>query len=104
MARSGAIRVKREGDKGHLLALIRHPQETGLRIDKQTGRKIPAHFVQTVEIKVNGTPIVTGQLGTGISKNPYIGITLHRVRAGDRVELSWRDNRGESGTIETTVK
>lgn len=104
MAGKGKMRVKREGDKGHLLALIRHPQETGLRIDKQTGRKIPAHFVQTVEITVNGSPIVTGQLGTAISENPYIGVTLRHVRAGDLVELYWRDNRGESGTIKTTVK
>jgi sulfur-oxidizing protein SoxZ len=104
VARKGSIRIKREGDKVRILALVRHPMETGLRVRQDTGEKIPAHFIQTLEIRVNGTPMVTAQLGTAISKNPLFGITVRKIKAGDHVELLWQDNMGESGTIETTAK
>jgi len=99
----GTIRVKRDGDKGQLLALIRHPMETGLRVDEETGRTIPAHFIQTIELTINGNRALSGQLGTAISQNPYLGLSIRKISPGDVVKLSWRDNKGITGTLGTTV-
>jgi len=100
----GMIRVKRDGAKGQLLALIRHPMETGFRVNEETGRTIPAHFIQVVELTINGNRALLGQLGTAISQNPYLGLSIRHVSPGDVVKLSWRDNKGKSGTLETTVE
>ena len=49
MAKSSIkIRAKTKDDVTTVKALMSHPMETGLRKDKKTGEKIPAHFLQEV--------------------------------------------------------
>ena len=72
MANSIKVRAKAKGDTVTVKALIKHPMETGLRKDKKTGKVIPAHFIQEVVCKHNGTVVNTGYWGTGVSKDPYM--------------------------------
>ena len=46
MAKSIKVRAKVKDGITVVKALITHPMETGLRKDKKTGKKIPAHFIQ----------------------------------------------------------
>ena len=48
MAKSIRARASAKGDTTTVKALITHPMETGLRKDKKTGKKVPAHFIQEV--------------------------------------------------------
>ncbi len=52
MAKS-SIKVRAKVKKGEakVKCLISHPMETGLRKDKKTGKLIPAHFIQEVELR-----------------------------------------------------
>jgi sulfur-oxidizing protein SoxZ len=104
MANSIRIRAKAKGEDTTVKALITHPMETGLRKDKKTGEKIPAHFIQEVTCKHNGNTAVTALWGPAVSKNPYLSFTIGGTKAGDTIELSWLDNQGKKDSATTTVK
>lgn len=104
MARLTKMKIKQVGDKHQVLVLVNHPMETGRRKDSKTGELIPAHFIQTMEFMHNGKAVAEAVMGSGVSKNPLIGIELKGAKAGDKVAVSWKDNKGESGTAETAVK
>jgi len=45
---------------------------------------------------------VTGLWGPAVSKNPYVAFDLNGGKAGDTIEMSWVDNKGEKDSL--TVK
>ena len=98
------IRAKQlKGEKVvQVKAIITHPMHTGQGKD-DLGKLIPSHFIQLVKIKHNDTPVVEMQLGTGVSKNPYLTFYLNDLQLGDRVTLEWSDNQGKLGQKETKV-
>ena len=104
MADSIRIRAQAKGGETTVKALITHPMETGLRKDKKTGEKIPAHFIQEVTCKHNGATVMTAHWGAAVSKNPYVSFELASAKAGDNIELSWTDNKGEKDSASTQVK
>mgnify|MGYP001812015149 FL=1 len=104
MAKSIRVRAKAKGDTTTVKALITHPMETGLRKNKKTGEKIPAHFIQEVVCKHNGATVMTAHWGAAVSKNPYVSIMLSGAKAGDAIELSWVDNKGGKDVASTKVK
>lgn len=83
-------------------AIITHPMHTGLGKD-DAGQLIPAHFIQNITIKHLNQPVINMQLGTGISKNPYLTFYLANARLGDVVVVEWQDNLGKSGSANTKV-
>ncbi|MGB5716647.1 MAG: thiosulfate oxidation carrier complex protein SoxZ [Gammaproteobacteria bacterium] len=85
-------------------ALISHPMDTGLVKDKKTGETIPAHFIQEVVCKHKDTTVMTANWGAAISKNPYLSFKFAGAAAGDTVNLSWVDNKGEKDSAEVTIK
>ena len=95
MSKSGGYEV---------MVLAKHPMETGLRKDKKTGEKVPAHYIQTMEFAVNGEMVAQANLGAGVSKYPLIGIAIPNAKSGDKVTVSWVDNKGESDSAEKSVK
>ena len=104
MAKSIRIRAQAKGGETTVKALITHPMETGMRKDKKTGEKIPAHYIQEVSCKHNGANVMTAHWGPAVSKNPYVSFMLANAKAGDSIELSWSDNKGEKDTASTKVK
>ena len=87
-----------------LKALIKHPMETGLRKDKKTGKKIPAHFIQEVKCVHNGDTVMDAYWGGSVSKNPYISFAFTGAKKGEKIAISWTDNTGDSDSIETKIK
>ena len=83
---------------------MNHPMETGLRKDKATGEAIPAHFIQEVVCKAKDAVVMTAAWSGGISKNPYISFKFEGAAAGDPVEITWTDNKGESETATAKIK
>ncbi len=95
------IRAKSEGGVAEVKALISHPMDLP-RKDKTTGQEVPAHFIQEVVAEVNGKPVLTGSWGAGISKNPYLAFKV-KAAPGDKVKVSWKDNKGDSDSAEEKV-
>ncbi len=83
-------------------AIITHPMHTGYG-KNDLGELIPAHFIQLVTIKHNQQPVIEMQLGTGISKNPYLTFHLNQAKLGDQITVVWHDNLGYSEQAKTTV-
>lgn len=82
--------------------LMTHPMETGLRKDPD-GKLVPMHFIQSVIVKVNGKVVVDGQLSQAVSRNPVFTFRVKGGARGDKVEVSWLDNRGETNSTEAAV-
>jgi sulfur-oxidizing protein SoxZ len=102
---STKMKIKKNKAGGHdVMVLAKHPMETGLRKDKKTGEKVPAHFIQTMDFALNGAIVAQANLGPGVSKNPLISISVTGGNAGDTVSVNWTDNKGESGNAEKTIK
>src|SRR5438874_1989126 len=60
-------------------------------------------FIQNVTVKLNGRTVVESQISQGISRNPVFTFRLKGGAKGDRVEVSWIDNHGETNQTETAV-
>lgn len=103
MADSIRIRAKMEGDSADIKALMSHPMETGQRKDPKSGEKVPAHFIQTVTATLNDKAVLNADWGSGVSKNPFLGFKVKGAKAGDKVKVTWTDNKGETGSGEATV-
>ena len=103
MARQTRMRTKTAGGSTEILVLVNHPMETGLRTDRKTKEKIPAHFIQKMTFAVNGKDVAVADLGVAVSKDPLVGIKVKGAKKGDKVKVTWSDNKGESGSAEGTV-
>ncbi len=103
MARQTRIRTKTQDGATEVLVLVSHPMETGQRVDPKTKEKIPAHFIQKMTFTLNGKEVAVADLGVAVSKDPLVGVKLKGAKAGDKVKVTWSDNKGESNTAEATV-
>ena len=88
------IRARMTGPASALLRLrMRHVMENGQRRDT-AGRPIPAWHIREFTLTLNGQPLLSGQFGGGISKDPFLELTLKGVKVGDRLQLDWTDTQG----------
>jgi len=98
------IRAKLKGNVTEVKALMSHEMETGLRKDKKTGQKIPAHFIKEVICEHNGKQILLANWSVAVSKNPYLSFKFKGAKLGDSLKITWNDNKGDSDSAEEAVK
>lgn len=103
MADMMKIRARLKDGVTEVKVLMSHPMETGRRIN-DAGETVPAHFIQLVTATLNGKTVLEAQWGTGISKNPYLTFRVRGANLGDKLAVSWVDNKGAANSIETTVE
>ncbi len=84
-------------------ALMKHPMESGLRKERESGKLVPAHFIQEVICEHNGKVVMSTIWSGGVSANPYLSFKFKGGKAGEKVKLSWKDNKGESDTVEAEI-
>jgi sulfur-oxidizing protein SoxZ len=102
MADPMRIRAQAAGDKATVRVLMSHEMETGQRKDS-AGKTIPAWFIQEVTAALNGKPVLSAQWGPSVSKNPFMQFSVKGAKAGDKISVSWVDNKGDKRTDEATV-
>ncbi|MFA4968748.1 MAG: thiosulfate oxidation carrier complex protein SoxZ [Sulfuritalea sp.] len=102
MADPMKIRAQLKGDVAEIRVLMGHAMETGQRKDA-AGKTIPPHFIQSLTVEVAGKKVVDGQVGTSVSRNPVFGFKVKGAKAGDKVVVSWVDNKGDKRTDEAAV-
>ncbi len=93
-AKDGLVTVK---------ALMSHPMESGRRKDKKTGELIPAHYIEKVTVTSGDKTLITANWTGSVSKNPYLAFK-YKGASGDKLKIDWADNKGETASIEATVK
>ena len=102
MADPMRIRAQASGDKATVRVLMSHDMETGQRKDA-AGKLIPAWYIQEVSAQWNGKTVLNTQWGTSIAKNPFLQFTVKGAKAGDKIAITWVDNRGDRRTDEAVV-
>jgi sulfur-oxidizing protein SoxZ len=102
MADPMRIRAQMSGTSATVRVLMSHEMETGQRKDG-AGKLVPAWHINEVTAAHNGKSVLTAEWGTGVSKNPFLQFSLKGAKAGDKVVVTWKDNRGDSRTDEATV-
>jgi thiosulfate oxidation carrier complex protein SoxZ len=96
------IRASILGADTEVKALMSHDMETGMRKDA-AGALIPAHHITDVSVTHNGRVALTAQFGTAVSRNPFLQLRFKGGVKGDKVGVSWTDNRGVRRSDETTI-
>ena len=102
MADPMKIRAAMSGDKVEVKVLMSHEMETGQRKDSK-GAVIPAHFIQNVTATHNGKVVLTAEWGPAVAKNPFLSFKFSGGKPGDKVSVTWIDNKGDKRTDEATV-
>ena len=102
MADPMRIRAQAQGGNAVVRVLMSHEMETGQRKDA-AGKTIPAWFISEVSATHNGKPVMTAEWGPAIAKNPFLQFTVKGAKAGDKIAVTWKDNKGETRTDEATV-
>jgi sulfur-oxidizing protein SoxZ len=96
------IRAQAQGDKVTVRVLVSHDMESGQR-RAADGKLVPAHFIQTINATCNGKTVMSAQWGTAVSKNPFVQFVFTGAKAGDKIVVSWVDNKGDKRTDEAVI-
>ena len=102
MADPMRIRAQAAGDKATARVLMSHEMETGLRKDA-AGKIVPAWHIQEVTATHNGKLVLSAEWGHSMSKNPFMQFAIKGAKAGDKIAVTWKDNKGDSRTDEAIV-
>lgn len=102
MADPMKARASMKGDVAEIRVLMGHPMETGDRKGSD-GKPIPRHFIQNVTVKVNGKTVVEGNISQAVSRNPVFSFRVKGAKAGDKVEISWLDNKGATNKTDAAI-
>ena len=103
MAKTIKLRAWAIDDQIRIRAVINHPMENGRRKIRKTGKKIPPHFIRELVVSRNGQVLLEAFWGKSVSRNPYLAFEVPG-RKGDRIELLWLDNRGNSDRAHTRAR
>ena len=102
MADPMRIRAQVAGNNATVRVLMNHEMETGLRKDA-AGKLVPAWHITEVTATHNGKPVMTAEWGPAVSKNPFLQFTIKGAKAGDKIGITWKDNKGDTRTDEAVV-
>ncbi len=102
MADPMRIRATMQGDKVLVRVLMSHEMETGQRKDS-SGNLVPAHFIQQVNAIHNGKVVLSAEWGPAVSKNPFLQFQFAGGKPGDKIQVTWTDNKGDKRTDEATI-
>jgi sulfur-oxidizing protein SoxZ len=102
MADPMRIRATVKDGKVDVRVLMSHEMETGQRKDAK-GVLVPAWFIQNVVATHNGRTVLSAQWGPSISKNPFLNFHFTGGKPGEKVAITWTDNRGDKRTDEIAI-
>ena len=96
------IRATVQGDVADVRILMRHPMETGQRKDSK-GDLVAVHFIQNVVVAHNGKTVLDAQWSQAVSRDPFLGLRVKAAKVGDKITVTWTDNKGDKRTDEASV-
>ena len=96
MAGPMKIRATLAGGNTEVRVLMTHPMTTA-----QSGQ--PLHFIQNITVRLNGSAVIEAEVSQAVSRNPVFSFRLKGGAKGDKIEVSWLDNKGETNKIEGAV-
>ena len=100
-ARVAMPALAKAGDIVEIKALIRHPMETGYRVDS-VGRKIPRHIIERFTETYDGVEVFRMDMTQGIAANPFVAFSTRATKTGELV-FRWHDSTGEVFVVRRTL-
>lgn len=101
MADPMRLRATLQGDTADVRILMRHPMETGTR--KTAAGVVPLHFIQSVIVQHNSKTVLDAQWSQAIARDPFLGLRIKGAKVGDKISVTWTDNKGDKRTDEIAV-
>jgi len=102
MANPMKIRAANKDGVTEVKVLMAHEMETGQRKDAN-GAVVPAWFITEVSAEHNGRKVFAGEFGPSVSKNPLLIFKFKGGAKGDKIAVSWKDNKGDSRSDEAAI-
>lgn len=81
------------GEVFEVKTLISHDMETGLRVDKATGVKIPRDIISEMKVNYDGIEVLRAVWQPSVSANPYTSFFVTATKSGP-MEFIWSDDGG----------
>ena len=91
----------RRGEPFEVRISIRHPMETGYRVD-DAGRPVTRNVIRAFVCRYNGADVFSAQLSSGIAANPYLRFFVTARESGE-LTFEWTDEAGVRGTERAAV-
>ena len=86
------------GGKGNIVVLTGVP---GTSVDTQRTEAAKEVFAKYPDIKIIAE--APGMWSQAVSRNPFLGVRVKGAKAGDKIGVTWTDNKGDTRSDETTV-
>ena len=102
MASPMRIRAAAKEGVTEVRVLMAHVMETGQRKDS-SGALIPAHFITELSAKPNDKLVLSAQFGPSVSTNPYLAFKFNGGAKGDKLAVTWVDNKGDTRSDEVQI-
>ena len=96
------IRAQVQGSGALVRVLMSHEMETGQRKDA-AGAIVPAWFITELTAKHNDKVVLSAEFGPSVSTNPYLAFKFKGGAKGDKLVVTWVDNKGDTRTDEVQV-
>ena len=96
------IRAQMKDGATDVRVLMAHPMETGQRKDA-AGKLVPAHYISDVKVTVGERTVLIAKWGQAVAQNPFLQIRVKGAKPGDKVTVSWADNKGDKRSDEALV-
>jgi sulfur-oxidizing protein SoxZ len=96
------IRAANKDGVTEVKVLVSHEMETGQRKDS-AGAIVPAWFITELTAKHGDKVVLNSEFGPSVSKNPYLAFKFKGGAKGDKITVSWKDNKGDSRTDEAAI-
>jgi sulfur-oxidizing protein SoxZ len=102
MADPMKIRANFNNGLTEVKVLMAHPMEGGFRKDA-AGKVVPAHYINEVTATCADKVVLQCLWGQSVSQNPYLAFKFKGGAKGEKLKVSWKDNKGDSRTDEATI-
>ena len=102
MADPMRIRVALRDGVVNVRILMSHEMETVQRKDG-AGNLVPAHYIKNVSATHQGKTVLSAQWGPAVAKNPFLEFSFKGGQKGDKIVVTWEDNKGEKRSDEATI-
>ena len=95
-----STKTPKQGEIVTVRTIVQHVMETGFRKDAD-GKTVPQKIINKFDCTLNGKPVVSWTLGTGVSANPYLEFRFKAEEAGE-LKMVWVDE--DKSVIEAVEK